>query len=423
MKRTALGVTIGLVVYAAVIGLYFTFGHLYEPSPQYAGTAADPATFLTVEQIHRGESLSRIHSLAYFIETPLYPAILLLLLGFGVRLRDRLERRTRSSLLRTALFVLAFLAVTYALFLPLDFVMLQVDRSYGLSNETIGTFLLDHVKDLGVEWVSTFVIVLILLWVMQRSPRRWWLWMGVLSAPIVIFVTFLQPVVLDPLYNDFKPLQNEALRGKILALAAKADIPANQVYEVNMSERTNAINAYVNGIGSNARIVLWDTTLHKLQDDEILTVMAHEMGHYKEEHIYWETAAGIAVSFGLLWASQRLYEAFLRRFGEPLGIRAGGERGGAGRTDLAALPVLLMMVSVLGIALTPAQNAFSRYLEHRADMYAMRMTGDGDAAIRAFQTIARDNLSPVKQPPLVVWFRGTHPDIQDRIAYFEQFRK
>ncbi|KIL38071.1 peptidase M48 [Gordoniibacillus kamchatkensis] len=415
-KRWPLWLTLALVVYAAGICLYFTFGNLYAPSPQYAGTPADPGTFMTPEQIHKGESLSRIHSLVYFIATPLHAAVLALLLGFGVRLRNRLESRLRSSLLRTALFVLVFLAVIDLLFLPLDYVLLRVDRGYGLSNTPLSTFLFDHVKDLGVEWVSTGFVAIVLLWLMKRSPKRWWLWLSVISVPLVVFVTFLQPVVLDPLYNKFEPLHNASLKGKILALATSADIPAHQVYEVNMSARTNAVNAYVTGIGQSARIVLWDTTLNKLKDDEILVIMAHEMGHYKEKHIYIETAVGIVVTFALLWASQRLLEQFVRRGGHRFGIRREGP-------DLAALPALLLIVTMLGIALTPAQNAFSRYLEHRADAYAMRLTGDGDAAIRAFQKIAKDNLSPVKQPPLVVWFRGTHPDLQDRIVFFEQFKK
>jgi STE24 endopeptidase len=415
-KRWVLWLTLALAVYTAGMCLYFTFGDLYAPSPKYAGTPADPRTFLTPQQMHKGESLSRIHSLAYFIATPLHPAVLLLLLGFGVRLRTRLESRVRSSLLRTALFVLVFLAVIDALFLPLDYILLRIDRSYGLSNTPLSTFLFDHVKDLGVEWLTTAFVAVVLLWLMKRSPKRWWLWLSMLSVPMIVFVTFLQPVVLDPLYNKFEPLRNDSLKGKILALAASADIPARQVYEVNMSARTNAVNAYVTGIGSNARIVLWDTTLNKLKEDEILVIMAHEMGHYKEKHIYFETAFGIVETFALLWAAYRLFVSFLGKFGGCFGIRRDGR-------DLAALPVLLLMVTLLGIVLTPAENAVSRYFEHRADMYAMRLTGDGDAAIRAFQKIARDNLSPVKQPPLVVWFRGTHPDLQDRIAYFEQFRR
>jgi Zn-dependent protease with chaperone function len=139
------------------------------------------------------------------------------------------------------------------------------------------------------------------------------------------------------------------------------------------------------------------------------------MGHYKEKHIYWGTAFGIALSLGVLWIAYHLFRGFVGRWGRIWGIRD--------VRDLAALPVLLLIVSLLNVVLTPAQNTFSRYIEHRADMYAMKMTGDGDAGIRAFQRIAKENLSPVTQPPLVYWFLGTHPTIQDRILYFEQFRK
>lgn len=99
---------------------------------------------------------------------------------------------------------------------------------------------------------------------------------------------YIQPVVIDPLYNEFYPLKDKELEAKILSLADQADIPSEHVFEVNMSEKTNALNAYVTGIGENSRIVLWDTTLNSLTDEEILFIMAHEMGHYVEKHIYIE---------------------------------------------------------------------------------------------------------------------------------------
>ncbi len=146
-----------------------------------------------------------------------------------------------------------------------------------------------------------------------------------------VFV-FLRPVVIDPLYNDFYPLKDKELESKILSLADKADIPASHVYEVNMSEKTNALNAYVTGIGSNKRIVLWDTTLNKLKDREILFIMGHEMGHYVMKHVYIGLAGYLLLSLAGFYIIDKLYKRLSKFFGRMLHIK--------GPEDLAALPLL-----------------------------------------------------------------------------------
>ncbi len=147
---------------------------------------------------------------------------------------------------------------------------------------------------------------------------------------------FLQPVVIDPLYNDFYPLKNKELEQSILKLADQADIPANHVYEVNMSEKTNALNAYVTGIGANKRIVLWDTTLNKLDEPEILFIMAHEMGHYVMKHVYIGLGGYLLLSLAVFYVIDKLYKRIIGRYGRSLHI--------AGKSDLAALPLLLMLM-------------------------------------------------------------------------------
>ncbi|OPH50682.1 peptidase M48 [Paenibacillus ferrarius] len=400
-------------VYALASIIYFLKGDLFHIPLALVGSKADPHTFMTAQEIGNAESLSRIRSLAYFLSSPLQMGLLLVLLGVGVKFRMAAEKLFKASFLQIVVFVLLFTLLMDVLFLPVDYFLYKMDQSYGISTETLFTFWSDKGKDFVLNLLGSIVMVLIFKWVLKRSPNRWWLWFWLISIPLILFLTFIQPVVLDPLYNDFQPLQDQVLKEQILQLAAQSHIPADQVYQVNMSERTSAINAYVNGIGGNARIVLWDTILNKLQPDEILTVMAHEMGHYVERHIYLGIAYGIALSFIGFWLAFHAYRWFLGRWGARWGIR--------GEHDLAALPVLLLIATVMSFASAPAQNAFSRVIEHRADVYSMKMTGDGRAAIRAFQQIAKVNLSPVTQPKLVQWFRGSHPTIMERILYFEHY--
>ncbi|MDR6552089.1 M48 family metallopeptidase [Paenibacillus qinlingensis] len=415
MKRFYLWCAAAFASYAVLVIVYFMKGDLFQIPMSLVGTAADPNTFMTHAEIAKAETLSRIHSLTFFISSPLQIGVTVALFGIAVSFRQLAEKVFRASFLQLLFFIVLFTLVMDVLFLPIDVFLFKIDQAYGISNETPILFLKDYMKTFSIDIVGTIVMVVIFRWISKWSPKRWWVWLWLISIPLILFVTFIQPVVLDPLYNQFQPLQNQELKAQILDLAAKSQIPTDQVYEVNMSERTNTINAYVNGIGGNARIVLWDTILNKLQPAEILTVMAHEMGHYVERHIYWGIAYGVALSFVGFWLAFHAYRLILKRWGSLWGMR--GER------DLASLPILLVLISLMGFLSSPAQNAFSRVIEHRADVYAMKMTGDGDAAIRAFQHIAKENLSPVTQPKLVQWFRGSHPTIEERIMYFEQFRK
>jgi Zn-dependent protease with chaperone function len=248
---------------------------------------------------------------------------------------------------------------------------------------------------------------------MKKSQKRWWLYGWLLSIPFTLFMMFLQPVVIDPLYNDFYPLTNKVLEAKILALAEKADIPAQHVFEVNMSDETNALNAYVTGIGSNARIVLWDTTLNKLSDNQILFIMAHEMCHYVEKHIYFGIAGYLLISLLGLYLTYRIMNWATRRWGSELKI--------SDVRDIRSLPLFFMILSMLLFAASPLTNFASRYQETRADKYAIEMTKNPEAAITSFQELTRSGLSQVNPPLLVKIFRYTHPSMLDRISMLEDY--
>lgn len=218
---------------------------------------------------------------------------------------------------------------------------------------------------------------------------------------------FIQPVVIAPLYNDFYPLKNKELETKILSLAEQANIPAEHVFEVNMAEKTNALNAYVTGVGSNSRIVLWDTTLNRLSDKEILFIMAHEMGHYVEKHIYFGLVGYIFMTLIGLWLTSRIMTWIIARHGRVLKLKK--------ISDISSLPLFLLITSMLLFASSPISNYVSRYQESRADQYAIELMGDKEAAVTAFQKLTKSGLSEVNPPLLVKWFRYTHPPMLERI--------
>jgi Zn-dependent protease with chaperone function len=271
----------------------------------------------------------------------------------------------------------------------------------------------DELIDFWINYGTWLIIVPVVYWLMKKSTKRWWLYAWLLSIPFTIFMMFLQPVVIDPLYNNFYPLKDKALETKILTMADKAHIPAKHVFEVNMADKTNAMNAYVTGIGSNARIVLWDTTLDKLTDKQILFIMAHEMCHYVEKHIYFGIAGYLLLSLIGLYLANRLMEWIIRKWGNELKI--------PDKRDIRSLPLFLMILSVLLFAASPLTNLVSRYEESRADNYAINMTKDPEAAISSFQALTRSGLSQVNPPLLVKIFRYDHPSMLDRINKLEEY--
>jgi len=200
------------------------------------------------------------------------------------------------------------------------------------------------------------------------------------------------------------------LRTQIEALAVKAGIPNAPIYVVDKSKQTHETNAYVTGIGSSARIVLWDTILPpRMPADQLRAIVAHEMGHYVLRHLYW---GFLLTMLGLLFAlpaAQKFAEWLLTRFGPRWGISS--------LTDYAAVPALLLTVSLFSFVSAPLTNGVSREVEHQADAYGLQITGNGPAMARAFVTISEQNLSNPNPPPLIKFWLFTHPPLQERIDF------
>lgn len=378
------------------------------------GTAADPETFLNARELLLSEEYSRLRNFLFFVSTPfewlLY--FLILLVGISRAFEKWSVSMARWKVVQTGIYLFWLSLLTYVAVFPLEYISYTLSRTYQINTQSFRAWMKDEVIDFWVNFGLMVIIVTVLYWLMKKSAKKWWLYAWLLSIPFSLVLMFVQPVLIDPLYNDFYPLQNKQLEAKILALAEKADIPVEHVYEVNKSEETNALNAYVTGIGANSRIVLWDTTLHTLEDDEILFIMAHEMAHYVEKHIYIGIASYLALTFVGLWLIARLMNWIVQRWGHMLKIAA--------VDHLSSLPLFLLLTAMLLFASSPLSNYMSRYQETRADRYAIEMTGNKEAAIGAFQELTRAGLSQVNPPLLVKWLRYGHPSMVERISMIEQ---
>jgi STE24 endopeptidase len=405
----------GLIAFLAfglyVVAMYVYFFHSQNSGIPVAleGTVADPSTFLTAQELILSHDLSKIRNFLFFILTPfewlLY--FLILIMGISRLFESGGSEQSKWAIWRNAkyLFLLSFLL--FILQFPLNYYQYKLSKSYGISTQEFSSWMRDNVIDFWIDLGMTVLIVSVLYWLIKKSPKKWWFFAWALTVPFSIFLMFIQPVVIDPIYNDFYPLKDKELEAKILTLAEQAGIPSEYVYEVNMSEKTNALNAYVTGIGDNSRIVLWDTTLNQLADEEILFIMAHEIGHYVKKDIYIGIAEYLLMTLIGLWLIAKIMPWIIRRYGTVLKIKQMGH--------IHSLPLFLLISSVLLFFSSPLSNVVSRYQEVRADEYAMELVEDPESAVSSFQKLTKAGLSEVNPPTLVKWFRYSHPPMLERI--------
>ncbi|MCQ6274380.1 M48 family metallopeptidase [Bacillus sp. V3B] len=382
---------------------------------EYQGSQADPATFLNGRELILTEEYSKVRNLLYFLSTPFEWLfyLFILLLGLSKAFKNWAESSSKYKWIQTAIYLIWLSFFSFIAMLPFSYVSYTLAKSYHISTQTFASWMKDELIDFWVNYGILFILVSVLYWLMKKSVKRWWLYAWLLSVPFTLFMMFLQPVVIDPLYNDFSPLKDKELETEILEIASKANIPAEHVFEVNMAEKTNALNAYVTGIGSNARIVLWDTTLNQLSNKQILFIMAHEMAHYVEKHIYFGIATYLLSSLIGLYVTAKLMNWVVRHFGETLKVPV--------VHDIRSLPLFLLIISLLLFLSSPISNSVSRYQETRADRYAIEITKDAEAGIKTFQELTRAGLSQVNPPFLVKIFRYGHPTMLERISILEEY--
>lgn len=408
----------GIIAYI-LYGLFFYWYLFYFADAslpfEYEGTKADPATFLNGRELMLSEEYSKIRNLLFFLSTPFEWLFYLfvLLAGLSGAIKKWAGQSSKYKIVQTAIYTIWLTFFAFVATFPLSYISYSLSKSYNISTQTFSSWMKDELIDFWINFGTMFIIVAVLYWLMKKSQKRWWLYAWLMSVPFTLFMMFLQPVVIDPLYNDFYPLKDKALEQKILALASEANIPSEHVFEVNMAEKTNALNAYVTGIGSNSRIVLWDTTLNRLNDDQILFIMAHEMAHYVEKHLYIGIAGYMLLSLLGLYLVHRFMHLIVNRWGEALKIPS--------VHDIRSFPLFLMLLSMLMFVSSPFSNLVSRYQETRADRYAIEMIGNSEAAIGTFQELSRAGLSQVNPPLLVKIFRYGHPTMLERITMIEEY--
>src|SRR3954447_4525669 len=362
------------------------------PAPASAGD------YFTSQQLDRAHDFRAPQRLVLLGSLALEGAVLVLLVARPPRALTRLGRRpivgaaAAGAALSIGLTVIA---------LPLSAVSEQRSRDVGLSTQSWGSWAGDAAKATGINAVTAAGGAALAVALIRRFPRRWWIPGSAAIVGVSALMVFAAPVVIDPLFNKFTPLPEGKLRNEVLGLAQRAGVDVGQVYRVDASRRTTATNAYVWGLGRTKRVVIYDTLIRDYPDDQVRSVIAHELSHVVHKD----------VPRGLLWlaivapAATLLVKELAERLnhGRPLGTAAG-------------LPALALSVAIVSTLLGSASNALSRRVEARADTYALNLTQDPAAFIGLTRSLAVTNLADPSTPRVFQLAFGTHPTTLQRIG-------
>jgi STE24 endopeptidase len=288
-------------------------------------------------------------------------------------MRDLAERVTRFTPLRTALYWVQFLIVASVLAFPLAvYAGFVREHAYGLATQGFGSWFGDQLKGLAVGLVFGGVFAIVIYAVLRHATRTWWIWGSVVTVLFQMLGALIAPVYIFPLFNTYRKLDDPRVTAPILSMARANGIPASEVYEVNASRQSTRVSANVSGFLGTERITLNDNLLRRASLPEIEAVMGHEMGHYVLNHVYKGIlflGIVVVVGFALLrWGAGRVLE----RWGAAWGLR--------GVDDVAALPLLALLVTIYGFLLTPITNSYIRTQEYEADIFGLNAARQPDGA-------------------------------------------
>ena len=388
-----------------------------QAAPAFDPETATQAYLATLDGAARARSDSYFEGgywliLANFV-IGLAVAGILLQSGFAKTLRDKLRAAVKFNWLTTLLFAAVYSLITSILTFPMTlYEGFYREHAFNLSTMSLPAWLGEWAIGLGVSTLMFAIFITILYAVIRIAKASWWMWGTALSVVFLGFILFISPVYIDPLFNDYQPMEASDLRDDILSVAHANGIPADDVYVFDVSRQSNRITANVSGLFDTTRIALSDTLIDNTDPDEVMAVMAHEMGHYVLNHI-WEMfamftlvlAIGFAITNGLFgWANRVL-----------------GQRWDiSGIGDIAGLPLLMACLSVFFFVATPVFNTIIRTDEAEADIFGLNAAREPDGF--ATTALRLSSYRKIEPGPLEEWFMFDHPSGRARVFMAMQWK-
>jgi STE24 endopeptidase len=314
---------------------------------------------------------------------------------------------------------IAFNIILYIVMLPLQYWRgFVLGHRFGLSNQSLSAWFIDVLKDRAISLLINSGIMTLLYVLIIKIPKNWWIAAGAVLILFFILANFIYPIVIDPLFYKFTPLKDEVLQKEINAMTDKAGINIDKILIADASRKTNTINAYFTGIGSTKRIVIYDNLLNNHSRGEVLSVIAHEIGHWRYRHILYNTIIGCAEIILLVF--------ILKMVQYGIGVNAATQPAQTGFSFPAAfgqpmnfgvklIAILFILYSFLSYLSMPLDNLISRKFERQADAASVSLTGDPATQVKIFENLAVTNLSNVRPGKVLEYIIFSHPPIMERI--------
>jgi STE24 endopeptidase len=335
--------------------------------------------------------------------------VILLLAFFGglLAVYDRWVTSMDGSFIwRGVLFFLILLFIETLLGIPFSLYRnFKVERQYGFNTMPLRLWTSDLMKSIAISSILGMIVTIASLSIVLSSPRWWWLWVWAFFLAFSLLMMYIAPYVIEPLFFKFEPVKAEGLEEKVRLLMERAGVRVSRVFQVDASRRSRHSNAYFTGIGKVKRIVLFDTLIGQMSQDEILAVLAHEVGHWKKRHVLKRVLITEMAAFAGLFIAYRL-------------LQWDGLAALIGSSDLsfyAKVIVVGFLGSLTMFPLTPLFTFMSRRDEREADRFASALTGSPEALADALIKLSRENLSNLHPHPLYAKFYYSHPPVVERI--------
>jgi STE24 endopeptidase len=374
-------------------------------------------TYFTMEDIQKGEEYSRkgfeiglVSGILDFLFIYLF-----VFRGFSSKLEDALVMFTKNHFFLTSIYFISLLfTLDFLLELPFSiYFEYLLEKEFGFSNLTPGAFFLFTLKNYLLGLFSTLFIGIGCLYILKFFIKTWYFIIPIVSVLLGLLISIIFPILITPLYYETAEIEEGSLKSKIFLLCQKEDISLSQIYIIKESEYSNHTNAYFTGWGSERKIFLYDTLLQNHSEEEIISVLGHEIGHWKHNHqikdIFLEAFLlflGCFLMNGIFSLSRKEGSLFLKEIFNP-----------------SSLPFIILIFGLLHFLVRPIENGMSRLDETQADNEALLITKDVESFISTEIKMARDNKSRLNPHPFVVFLYFSHPKTIDRILLAEEFRK
>lgn len=337
--------------------------------------------------------------------------LLFVYLNYSVELEAAIRINIQNDYLVLLIYTFVIGLASSVLFFPINFYTgFILEHKYELSNQTFAKWMFENFKGSLVAGAIGIPLLLAFYFFLNLFGTIWWLPFAVLMFILSVVLAQIVPIIILPIFYKVSPLEDEQLKERIVRLAKEVGMKVENVFSFDMSKNTKKANAAFTGLGKTKRIILGDTLLEGYSHDEIETVIAHELGHYKYKHIVKNIIIGTIFSFITLFIIAKLYELSLPWFDF------------SHITQIAALPILTLWGMLIGLIQTPISNLISRKYEYEADEYAVNSTKNASAFKQTLQKLSDQNLGDENPNPFVEWFFYSHPSIKNRIAAIDSVK-